>query len=147
MTFTAPAPIRPDARPPIEMDAAPPPGAVNGTRPTVHRRSMIRPRLWNDAVAVLGHQVDDPYVRRYWTAVIGPGAVADLLRLTVAALRGIAVVRPVRLGVLVRENLVRVEDSTVWVRPTVPPLSVAHVRRLPPALRGEHSRVRWGSGV
>lgn len=146
MPFTAPAPIRPDARPPIEMDAAPPAGAVNDLRPTVNRRPLIRPRLWTDSVAVLGHTVDDPYVRRYWTAVIGPGAVADLLRLTVAAQRRVAVVRPIRLGVLVRENLVRVENSTVWVRPTVPPLSVAHVRRLPPALRGEHARARWESG-
>ncbi|MDX1450536.1 MAG: hypothetical protein R3246_15925 [Acidimicrobiia bacterium] len=147
MTSTVPDLIRLDARPPIEMDAAPPPGTVDGLRPTVYRRPVIRPHPWHDAVSILGYEVDDPYVRRYWTAVIGPAAVADLLRLTVAAQRSAAVVRPIRLGMLVREGLVKVENSTVRVRTTVPPLSVAHVRRLPPALRSEHSRVRWESGT
>ncbi|MFQ5948534.1 MAG: hypothetical protein ACE5KX_06720 [Acidimicrobiia bacterium] len=87
--------------------------------------------------------MNDPYIRRFWTAVIGPGAVADLLRLVTAAKKRIQIRRPLYLGVLAREGLVRAENGRLWIRPTIPPLSVTHARRLPPLLRQEHRELRW----
>jgi hypothetical protein len=81
-------------------------------------------------------------VRRFWTSAIGPGAVADLLRLAVAARRDRSLPLPVHLHVLIREGLARCSNGLLLVRPTVPPLSVTHVLRLPPALRREHARYR-----
>ncbi len=75
--------------------------------------------------------------------MLGPGAVADLMRLVAAARRDQVLPRPVHLSSLVREGLVRIEAGRLWVRPTVPPLSAAQVRRLSPALRVEHHRLRW----
>lgn len=119
-----------DARPPIGGDAAPPPGAAGS-------RSLIRPRL---APPGEGFPPDHPYVRRFWTAAIGPGAVADLLRLTAAARQGGALRRPVHLASLAREGLVGFQRGDLWVRPVVPPLSTAQLRRLPSFLRAEHAR-------
>ncbi len=76
-------------------------------------------------------------MRRYWTALVGPGAVADLLRLTVAAVRGRTLRRPTHIEVLAREGLVVEHGGEILVRPTVPPLSAANRRRLPPTLRAE----------
>ena len=47
----------------------------------------------------------DPYVRKYWTAAIGPQAVADLMRLVRAAERGQRIRRPVRLAVIIETGL------------------------------------------
>jgi len=80
-------------------------------------------------------------VRRYWTAVLGPGAVTDLLRLMTAARRGCPIRQPLHLAELARAGLVRFGPGRVWVRETVPPLSAAHHRRLPPAVRAEHRQM------
>ncbi len=101
------------------------------------------PSLWQDPLAEIGYPAQHPYVRRYWTAAIGPGAVADLLRLSAAASRGRPLRRPLHLSVLISENLVRAEDGRLLVRSTVPPLPSRHARRLPPALRAEHAATRW----
>jgi len=90
---------------------------------------------------VPGYPPHHPYVRRYWTAVLGPGAVADLLRLITAARRGCSLREPLHLAELARAGLVRFEPGRVWVRDTVPPLSPPNLRRLPPALRGEQQRI------
>lgn len=82
-----------------------------------------------------------PYVRRFWTAVLGPGAVAALLRLAAAAHRGTEVPRPPQIDVLAREGLVLECDGQLFVRPKVPRLAPHHVKRMPPALRIEHSRL------
>ncbi len=74
---------------------------------------------------------------------MGPGAVADLLRLITAARRGAPIPQPLNLAELARAGLVRFEPGRIWVRETVPPLSPGHVRRLPPALRGEHHLECW----
>ena len=85
-----------------------------------------------------GFSTDDPYVRRFWTAAIGPGAVADLMRLAVAAERGRSLPRPEAIGVLVREDLARWVEGRLFVRTTIPPLSAAQERRLSPGLKREH---------
>jgi len=137
-----------DVRPPTAVsDPAPPSGAVASLpyvplRPTVAERPTIRPTPWHDAITDLGFTTDHPYVRRFWTSVIGPGAVADLMRLAVAARRDRSLPLPIHLPVLVREDLARSLQGAVFVRPTVPPLEARHVLRLPPALRREHARFR-----
>ena len=143
MSYTAPESSRRNDRPPIPSDAAPPSGAVVALRPTVHQRPLVSPRLWQDSLAGLGYPHHHRYVRRYWTAVIGPGAVADLLRLAAAARRGRRLPRPLHLAVLAREGLVSSADGMIMVRATVPPLSPSHIVRLPPSLREDHRRYRW----
>jgi hypothetical protein len=123
------------------VEAAPLSGAAGPSSSTVHRRPFITPALWTEAAEGLGYQPDHPYVRRYWTAVLGPGAVADLLRLITAARRGFPIRQPLHLAELARAELVRFVEGRVWVRDTVPPLSACQVRRLPPVLRGEHQRI------
>ena len=127
------------------MAAAPLPGAAV-VRPTARRRPLIGAVLWNDHLAELGYAPDHPYVRRYWTAALGPGSVADLLRLIAAARKGTPVRRPLHLADLMREGLAASDRGRVAVRPTVPPLPVALARRLPPVLRAEHAGLRWEVG-
>ena len=140
----APEHFRRDDRPPIEMEAAPPPGAADSSRPTVTMRPWINPGEWHDPLADLGYPPEHPYVRRYWVAAIGPAAVADLLRLAVAARRGRALPRPLHLPTLARNELVRtVQGGRILVRAKIPPLPAVHAKRLPPFLREEHRRLRW----
>lgn len=100
-------------------------------------RPLVHPQPWLDDIAFSGFLPAHPYVRRYWTALIGPGAVADLLRLTVAAVRGTSLRRPVHIEILAREGLVAAAGDALLVRPTVPALSPANRRRLPSSLRAE----------
>ncbi len=125
------------------MDAAPLSGAAGSTRPTVWRRPLVAPEPWDDPLNAIGYPVHHPYVRRYWTAAIGPGAVADLLRMAAAARDGNRLRRPLHLPTLLTEGLVRARAGRLLVRPTVPPLPARHARRLPPALRAEHAATRW----
>lgn len=145
MTAPVPGAIHRDARPPIPVDAAPAPGAVrSGVRPTALPRPWIRPRLRAGDGA--GFPPDDPAVRRFWTALLGPGAVADLLRLTAAAHHDRLLRRPVHLELLVAEGLVAWSGSAVLVDPTIPRLSAGHVRRLRPALRAEYRALSVDAG-
>jgi hypothetical protein len=107
----------------------------------VRRRPLVAPLLWTGRLEGPGYAPHHSYVRRYWTAVLGPGAVADLLRLITAARRGRSLREPIHLAELARAGLVRFEPGRVWVQETVPPLSPRHLRRLPPSLRGEHQRI------
>ena len=100
---------------------------------------MIVPRLFNDGL--VGVTPESPYVRRFWTAVLGPTAVAELLRLTTAARRATRLPRPLRLPQLVAEGLVALDSGDILVRPTVPLLGPRQVRRLNPSLRAEHGEV------
>jgi hypothetical protein len=77
-------------------------------------------------------------VRRYWTAAIGPGAVADLMRLAVAAQRGRSLPRPESITTLVREDLARWVGGRLYVRTAIPRLSPSQERRLTPELRRQH---------
>lgn len=88
-----------------------------------------------------GYPPDDPYVRRYWVAAIGPGAVAELLRLIRAGATGRRLPLPRWLPILLRSDLVHVEEGTLVVADRVPPVPPSLQRRFPPGLRDEHRRV------
>jgi hypothetical protein len=127
----------PDDRPPI--GAVPPSGAAEPyvrLRPTVHDRPLVQPSVWAEH-ADTGFPVVHPYVRRYWTPILGPGAVADLLRLATAAVRGRSLPRPLHLGELARVGFVHGTGSHLLVRTHVPAVPRVLRRRLPPALRRE----------
>ena len=136
MTVAVPGFLRRDARPPIEMEAAPAPGTTTAIRPTAVPRRLVR------AVAIEadapGHAPQDPAVRRFWTAVVGPGAVADLLRLIAASHTGRPLKEPLHLGALSMEGLIHRAHPVVYVRPRVPYLGPTQLRRLHPSLRIEY---------
>ncbi len=109
-------------------------------RPTVIDRPVIRPTVWEIETSV-GYPPTDPYVRRYWIPVVGPGAIADLLRLATAATRRRPLLRPLHLATLARAGLVTAADGSVAVRLVIPPVP-EHLRtRLPARLRREHPGV------
>ena len=123
------------------MEAAPAPGAAEVVllRPTAVPRPYIHPRL-SPADGRPAHDPEDPIVRRYWSALVGPGAVADLLRLTTAARRGRRLRRPLHLPSLLREGLVRRDGEAIVVPDRVPALDDGQQRRLHPTLRAEYRR-------
>ena len=142
MDRTTAAPKTHDSRPPVVV-SAPQSGAAAGLiRPTARQRAIITPLPWETTDPnITTYPLNHPYVRRYWTATIGPGAVADLLRLATAAQRGRSLRRPTHLHVLVRANLVHTTAGHVFVRTNIPQLSSFHVRLLPPDLRRLHPRL------
>ena len=75
------APGNHDSRPPV-VESAPLPGAAaKPVRATARQRAIITPLPWETTNSdIITYPLDHPYIRRYWTATIGPGAVADLLR-------------------------------------------------------------------
>jgi len=123
------------------MDAAPAPGAATA-RPTVLPRPWIAALLFDRDAP--GHAPADPAVRRFWTAVIGPGAVADLLRLIAAAHGQRRLREPIHLALLAAEGLVVRDGDLVLVRPRIPFLTDRHRRRLRPNLRAEYRRIAAG---
>ena len=123
------------------MDPAPTSGAAEGLphphRRTAQPRTHITPVVWacwNGA----DYPLDHPYVRRFWTALIGPGAVADLLRLATAAQRGRSLLRPVHLPTLTRAGFVTHAGNRSWSAPPSLASAPSDIRRLHPALREEH---------
>ena len=142
---TAPgATIRRDVRPPIAPDSASSPGAVDRPRlrRTVRPRAIVAPGVWETFEP--GHGVTSAYVRTFWTALLGPGAVADLLRLATAASRGRSLRRPVGLSRLCVAGLAREHDGRLQVKITLPPLTARQLRALHPAVRRLHNHPRWG---
>lgn len=119
------------------MDAAPASGTAAAARPTAVPRRWIAPLLFDRGAT--GHAADDPAVRRYWSALIGPSAVTDLLRLTAAAKSGRRIRQPLRLALLAAEGLIEYRDSVVLVRPAVPFLTPRQRDRLHPSLRSEYT--------
>ena len=87
-----------------------------------------------------GIDVDDPYVRRHWVALLGPSAVADLMRLVAAARRGGTVPEPIHLSTLLRWDLVRWDSGTLSVLSPIPRVPAAALRRL-----NHGRRVRLGA--
>jgi len=71
---------------------------------------------------------------------VGPGAVADLLRLTAAAHHERTIRRPVHLPVLLKEGLVERDGDEILVHPRVPTMAPCHLHRLRPSLRAEYLR-------
>jgi hypothetical protein len=100
-------------------------------------RGTVTPQVWPDTTD--GYPPDHPYVRRYWTALLGPGAVAELLRLATAAARGRSLPRPLHLRSLARYRLVTSRGDLLLVRAAIPRLTAPQVRRLHPHLRVEHA--------
>ncbi|MCJ7781230.1 MAG: hypothetical protein MUQ27_10440, partial [Acidimicrobiia bacterium] len=107
-------------------------------RPTVARRLEIQPIVWEGTPA--GFPSHHPYVRKFWTAAIGPGAVADLMRLAVAAQRGRSLPLPTNISLLSREGLVSWSRGQLLTGISIPPLPDRHIRQMSPSLRREHRR-------
>ena len=131
-----------DARPPSASNPASnaasnaAPNSGTALRPTVVPRGELTPttRDCPDGVTPT-----DPYVLKFWTAALGPGAVADLLRLVAAARHSEPIRRPLYLAALVREELAGFDEKgNVWVKGRIPFLTTRLLRRLPPGLRAEH---------
>ena len=134
---------RSSARPPTRSGVlAPLPDAAARTavptRTTATKRVVVEPGVWDETGT--GFPTHHPYVRRFWTAAIGSGAVADLLRLAVAAQRGRSLLLPTSTAFLAGEGLVAWRHGRLLACVTVPPVPHRHVARMPPALRREHSR-------
>ena len=88
-------------------------------RITATQRPWILPRLIDPPAP--GHRPDDPLVRRYWTALIGPRRSADLLRITAAARTCRPLRRPVHLGELIGDGLAHHRDGIVMVQRDIHP--------------------------
>ncbi len=124
--------------PPFGRDSARVSGvAVARVRRTAVTRPYVTAGL-SDAPPS-GFSPTDKYVRQFLIPLLGPGAVADLLRLTAAAHSGRPIRLPLHLATLLREGLAaRTQDNGILVPPIVQPLARHQVRRLPPALRRTH---------
>ena len=70
--------------------------------------------------------------------MLGPGAVADLLRLATAASRDRSLRRPIGLSQLSVVGLVREHEGNVEVRTVIPPLTTSQALALPAAIRRLH---------
>lgn len=111
-----------------------PAGAL--VRPTARIRPTIPVRL---IPTDEGLAASDPYVRRFWVAALGPGAVAELLRLVSAAGKGEEVRLPRHLPQLLRAGLVSVVDGTLAVPERLPRVPVEMRWRFPPDVAAQHS--------
>ena len=145
MSFTATAASgtvpRDSARPPTRSGVpAPFPDAAvqpsGPTRRTATQRAVVEPEVWHEPRT--GFPTHHPYVRRFWTAAIGSGAVADLLRLAVAAQRGRSLLLPTSTAILAGEGLIAWRQGRLLASATIPPVPHRHVERMSPALRREH---------
>jgi hypothetical protein len=81
----------------------------------------------------------DPYVRRFWTAVLGPGAMVELLRLSKAARNSAKVREPLHLRGLLESGLARVDEGSILIHERIPAVPARLVQRLPVRLRREHA--------
>jgi hypothetical protein len=105
-------------------------------RRTAQRRARISPVIVNTPTED-GFAMTDPYVRRFWVAAIGPGAVADLLRLAAAAHGGRSLPMPTHISTLLANRLAFRIGGTIGVPATVAPLPHRLRPRLAPRLRGQ----------
>lgn len=106
-------------------------------RPTARVRPVIPVKL---APGMGRYEPSDPYVRRFWVAAIGPGAVAELLRLVRAAGRGEPVRLPRHLPALLRAGLVTVNEGCLEVTERLPAVPPELRWRFPPSLAADHQR-------
>ena len=114
-------------------------------RHTAMQRPVVRAELIRERID--GYAPTDQYVRTFWIPVVGPGAVADLLRLAAAAHSGRPLKRPNSLAQLIREGLAEpTTDGTIKVHQRIPGLNAKQVRQLPPALRRRHQARRSTPG-
>jgi hypothetical protein len=105
--------------------------------PTIRIRPEIKVKVL--AGPPDGMRSDSIYIRRFWVAAIGPGAVADLLRTIRAGQKRQTVTYPIYLHVLVQSGLAAYDGKRVTVPNPVPLLPPHLVRRLPPQMRREHT--------
>ncbi|MEX0667918.1 MAG: hypothetical protein WD313_06275, partial [Acidimicrobiia bacterium] len=87
-----------------------------------------------------GYPAHDLYVRRFWTAVLGPSAIAELLRIAEAGRRGNRIRRPIHLHNLMEMGLVKVLGGRILIGDLIPPVPGGLIRRLTPSLRSAHER-------
>jgi hypothetical protein len=127
------APASGQNRPPINS-AVGPAGAL--VRPTAQVRPTVPVKLISSDDGI---QPSDPYVRRFWVAALGPGAVAELLRLVNAAGKGEAVRLPRHLPQLLRAGLVTVVDGNLAVLELLPQVPVELRWRFTPDVAADHA--------
>lgn len=89
--------------------------------------------------ADVGLEASDPYVRRFWVAALGPGAVAELLRLVSAAGKGEEVRLPRHLPQLLRAGLVEIVDGALAVVERIPLVPPEMRWRFPPDVAAQHA--------
>ncbi|HUG08089.1 MAG TPA: hypothetical protein VMP13_04245 [Acidimicrobiia bacterium] len=106
-------------------------------RPTARVRPTVPVRL---IPSDDGLEPSDPYVRRFWVAALGPGAVAELLRLVSAGRKGEEVRLPRHLPQLLRTGLVTVVDGSLAVRERIPPVPTEMRWRFPPDVAAQHAK-------
>lgn len=118
--------------------------ATTSTKPQVAERPVTRfPRTRSFSVDLInpgaeGYSPGHEYVRRFWAAVIGTGAIRDLLQIFLAGLRQRRVREPFYLGVLLSAGLVEIHGDRITMPSRVPPLHSSMVARLTPGLRSDH---------
>lgn len=118
-----------------------PAGAL--VRPSARVRPTVPVRLIPSSE---GLEASDPYVRRFWVAALGPGAVAELLRLVSAAGKGEEVRLPRYLPQLLRAGLVSVVEGCLAVPALIPRVPVEMRWRFSPELSAEHASWLTDSG-
>lgn len=126
-------PVSGQNRPPI-------PSAVGLAGTRVRPTAQVRPTV----PVVLqpretGIDPSDSYVRKFWVAALGPGAVAELLRMVNAAGRGEEVRLPRYLPQLLRADLVSIIDGKLAVVSLIPPVPVEMRWRFPPDVAAQHA--------
>lgn len=121
------------ARPPVSVPSTP----EVTVRPTARVRPVLPVRLEE---VEWGFPPEHPYVRRFWVAAIGAGAVSELLRLVKAGENGASLPLPHWLPVLLRSDLLRVEDGRMIVASRVPIVPGRLARRFSPSLAEQHRR-------
>lgn len=122
----------------VAPNAAPPLGTA-GRSLLMPATTALRPLI---SVELLDYNlgefhVTDRYVRRYWTALLGPSAVADLLRMVAAAEKSVRIRRPHALSRLLTERLVIRTAHGYAVASRIGPLPDHRLQRLPRFLRAE----------
>lgn len=128
------APAGGQNRPPIVSAAR---HAGVPVRPTAQVRPTVPVRLAASPPSAI--DASDPYIRKFWVAALGPGAVAELLRLISAAGKGEDVRLPRYLPHLLRAHLVSIVDGSLAVVERVPLVPPEMRWRFPPALAAEHA--------
>jgi hypothetical protein len=122
------------ARPPV-IDA------VSTGSASVRATARVRPFVPVELVESDGpFPASHPYIRRFWVAALGSGAIAELLRLVRAAEKGEEVRLPRYLPQLLRANLVSVTSNAIRVGNMFPAVPRELRWRFPPSLAGEHTR-------